>query len=104
MRRTPLPVRACSQQAPASSGPCRKKARTGALAGRGYPEEGTTVSAERALLVITAPAWSGGDVESIRVALDILRASAQVRTVAPANSQEMYDVLGRRGRRRPVVL
>ncbi|MEU8133815.1 diacylglycerol kinase family protein [Streptodolium elevatio] len=62
------------------------------------------MSAERALLVITDPAARSADGESVRVALDVLRASAPTKIVVPADSAELERALARRGRRRVVVV
>ncbi|UGQ15095.1 diacylglycerol kinase [Yinghuangia sp. ASG 101] len=62
------------------------------------------MSAERALLVITDPAARSVDGESVRVALDVLRAAAPAKIVVPADSAELERALARRGRRRVVVV
>ncbi|WP_436785977.1 diacylglycerol kinase family protein [Yinghuangia sp. YIM S10712] len=62
------------------------------------------MSAERALLVITDPAARSVDGESVRVALDVLRAAAPAKTVVPADAAELERALVRRGRRRVVVV
>lgn len=62
------------------------------------------MSAERALLVITDPAARSVDGESVRVALDVLRAAAPTKIVVPADSAELERALARRGRRRVVVV
>ncbi|MCF2526665.1 acylglycerol kinase family protein [Yinghuangia soli] len=62
------------------------------------------MSAERALLVITDPAARSVDGESVRVALDVLRAAAPAKIVVPADAAELERALVRRGRRRVVVV
>jgi diacylglycerol kinase family enzyme len=62
------------------------------------------VSAERALLVITDPAARSVDGESVRVALDVLRAAAPAKIVVPTDMAELERALVRRGRRRVVVV
>jgi diacylglycerol kinase (ATP) len=62
------------------------------------------VSVEHSLLVITEPAMHTADGESVRVALDVLRASSQLKVVTPRGPQELHQVLDKRGRRRPVVV
>ncbi|WP_436771823.1 diacylglycerol kinase family protein [Yinghuangia sp. YIM S09857] len=62
------------------------------------------MSAERALLVITDPAARSADGESVRVALDVLRAAAPAKIVVPGDSAELERALARRGRRRVVVV
>lgn len=62
------------------------------------------MSAERALLVITDPAARSVDGESVRVALDVLRAAASAKIVVPNDAAELERALVRRGRRRVVVV
>ncbi|MDI2130792.1 diacylglycerol kinase family protein [Yinghuangia seranimata] len=62
------------------------------------------MSAERALLVITDPAARSADGESVRVALDVLRAAAPAKIVVPTDSADLERALARRGRRRVVVV
>jgi diacylglycerol kinase-like protein len=62
------------------------------------------VSAERSLLVITDPAARSADGESVRVALDVLRACAPSKIVIPTDQADLERALARRGRRRVVVI
>ncbi|GAA4952050.1 hypothetical protein GCM10023205_11470 [Yinghuangia aomiensis] len=62
------------------------------------------MSAERALLVITDPAARSADGESVRVALDVLRAAAPAKIVVPSDAAELERALVRRGRRRVVLV
>lgn len=62
------------------------------------------MSAERALLVITDPAARSTDGESVRVALDVLRAAAPTKIVVPTDPADLERALARRGRRRVVVV
>ncbi|MYS79564.1 diacylglycerol kinase family protein [Embleya scabrispora] len=62
------------------------------------------MSAERSLLVITDPAARSADGESVRVALDVLRACAPSKIVIPTDTADLQRALARRGRRRVVVI
>ena len=62
------------------------------------------MSAERSLLVITDPAARSADGESVRVALDVLRACAPSKIVIPTDVSDLERALARRGRRRVVVI
>ncbi|WP_161500716.1 diacylglycerol kinase family protein [Embleya scabrispora] len=62
------------------------------------------MSAERSLLVITDPAARSADGESVRVALDVLRACAPSKIVIPTDPADLQRALARRGRRRVVVI
>lgn len=62
------------------------------------------MSAERSLLVITDPAARSADGESVRVALDVLRACAPSKIVIPTDISDLERALARRGRRRVVVI
>src|SRR6478735_3675584 len=104
MRRTPLPGGAClTTGAPDGPSPLTRCAARGSC-GERLPEEGRPVSAERALLVITDPAARSADGESVRVALDVLRAAAPAKIVVPSDAAELERALVRRGRRRVVLV
>ncbi|MGH3328261.1 MAG: diacylglycerol/lipid kinase family protein [Streptomycetales bacterium] len=61
------------------------------------------MSPEHALLVITNPS-TGPEGEDVRVALDVLRAAAEVKVCTVSDTGEIEKALARRGRRRPVVI
>ncbi|MGH3341908.1 MAG: diacylglycerol/lipid kinase family protein [Carbonactinosporaceae bacterium] len=61
------------------------------------------MSPEHALLVI-AQRFTGPQGEDVRVALDVLRAAANVKVSTVSDVGEIERALARRGRRRPVVI
>lgn len=59
---------------------------------------------ERPLLVIIDPNARRTDGESVRIAKDVLCAGASAKICLPESPRELARAVGRRGRRRPVVI